>query len=171
MQLAWFLVLVGLLAGSSYAFDEDCCSAEDRQEVEFMWHAAWHSAYTGRRVAIMREVWKDLEHNHPEANELLKKKGIQSTESPEFRAYMIKLVHALDNLINLMEEPLVLEEELHHIAENFSQKVGLKKGYFEAVIESLENVLPKVSTCFNAGAWHRCLNRLGSAITEKIKDA
>jgi len=169
MMFTWWILVVALAAGSSYAFEEDCCSAEDRKEVAFMWHAAWHSSYTARRVTIMRAVWEDLVHNHPEAREMMKKKGIESEDTPEFRAYMIKVVHGLDNLINLLDEPLILEEQLHYMADKYGAKVGLKKSYFEAIIDSFESVLPKVSSCFNYGAWHRCFNRLGKSVSEKVQ--
>lgn len=170
MSYTWLLV-VALALGSAAAFEEDCCSAEDKKEITFQWHAVWHSSYTDRKVAIMRAVWDDLVHKHPAARELMLKKGIKDEDTPEFRAFVVKVVHGLDLLINMLDEPMVLEEQLHYMAEKYGAKVGLKKSYFEAVVDSLESVLPKVSSCFNIGAWHRCLNRLAASVSEKVADA
>jgi len=171
MLYTWLLI-VALAAGSAYASDDtDCCSTEDKKEVAFMWHSVWKSGYTDRKVKIMREVWHDLVSKHPEALDLMKKAGVASEDTPEFRAYMVRVVHGLDNIINLLDEPLVLEEQAHFMADKYGAKVGLKKTYFEAVIDSLQSVLPKLSSCFNIGAWNRCLNRLAITVSEKVAAA
>ena len=74
---------------------------------------------------------RSILNKHPGAIELLKKKGIEDLNSPQFRAYAIKVTHAFDMVINMVEEPLVLEEMIELIAEDFGQKVGIKKSYFE----------------------------------------
>jgi hypothetical protein len=74
-------------------------------------------------------------------------------------------------VINMVEEPLVLEEMIHLMADEFGHKTGLKKSYFEVYADSMEHVLHKASTCFNAGAWHRCLRRLAHGLAEKVPAA
>jgi len=133
-----------------------------------MWHQVWHTSYTGRKVKMMTAVWDDLISKHPEAKEILTKHNIASAESPEFRAYVIGFAHGIDNIINLLDDPLVLEEQIHFMAEKYGARVGIKKSYFEAITDSMESVLPKVSSCFNIGAWSRCFNRLSAAISEKV---
>jgi hypothetical protein len=170
MLYTWLLI-VGLVAGAAYADDaaeEDCCSVEDKKEVAFMWHQLWHSSHSDRKVKIMKAVIDDLITKHPGAKEFLTKLHIEDEEGPAFRAYVIRLTHGFDNIINLLEEPLILEEQIHFMAEKFGAKVGLKKSYFEAIVDSFESVLPKVSSCFNINAWNRCLRRLAHAISEKV---
>jgi hypothetical protein len=171
MMLYTWLLIAAVAVGAVYCDDahEDCCSVEDKKEVLFMWHAAWHSSYTERKVKIMRAVVEDILAKHPGAIELMKRRGIEDLDSAAFRAYAVKVTHGFDLIINLLEEPLVLQEQIHHMAELYGAKVGLKKSYFEAIAESLESVLPKISSCFNAGAWNRCLNRLAHAISEKVE--
>jgi len=175
MLYTWLLVVV-LVAGvvhgeSSPPDDADCCSTEDKKEVAFMWHSVWKSSYTDRKVKIMREIWHDIVTKHPAAVELMKKQGITSEDTPEFRAYMVRVVHGLDNIINLLDEPLVLEEQAHYMADRYGAKVGLKKTYFEAVVDSFLTVLPKLSSCMNVGAWNRCLSRLAVVVSEKVAAA
>jgi hemoglobin-like flavoprotein len=167
MLYTWLLI-VGLL-GAAYA-EDDCCSSEDKAEVSFMWHQVWHSSHTERKVAIMKAVFDDMLSKHPEVKDLMKAQHIEDEESPAFRAYVIRVTHGFDNLINLLDEPTILEEQIHYMADKYGAKVGLKKSYFEAVLDSFETVFPKVSTCFNVSAWNRCLRRLIHSLASKVKD-
>jgi hypothetical protein len=171
MLYTWLFV-VALAVGGAYASDEedDCCSVEDKKEVAHMWHQIWHSSHTDRKVKIMTAVYDELAEKHPAAKEMLKQLHIEDEHSPEMRAYLIKVTQGFDILINLLEEPLVLEEQIHYLADKFGAKVGLHKSYFEAVADAFEHVLPQVSTCFNVGAWNRCLRRLAHAVSAKVKD-
>jgi len=170
MLYKWFIVALAL--GLAYASDEDddCCSLEDKKEVAHMWHQVWHSSHTDRKVAIMTAVFHELAEKHPNARGFLKQLHIESEDSPEFRAYLIRVTQGFDIIINLLEEPLVLEEQIHYLADKYGAKVGLKKSYFEAVADAFEHVLPQVSTCFNIGAWNRCLRRLAHAVSAKVAD-
>jgi len=167
------LLIVGaLLAAGAWAEDvtasEDCCSLEDKKELVFMWHQVWHSSYTERRVKLMRAVVQDIVAKHPGAQELLKAKGIEDLTSPQFRAYAVKVAHTFDMIINMVEEPLVLEEMIDLLSDEFGKRQGLKPSYFEYLTDSLETVLDKASTCFNMGAWHRCLKRLAHGLAADI---
>jgi len=115
-------------------------------------------------------VFHELAEKHPNARGFLKQLHIESEDSPEFRAYLIRVTQGFDIIINLLEEPLVLEEQIHYLADKYGAKVGLKKSYFEAVADAFEHVLPQVSTCFNIGAWNRCLRRLAHAVSAKVAD-
>jgi len=167
MLSRWLLILTLTFVGAVYA-DDDCCSVEDKREVATIWHNVWHSSYTNRKVKLMRAVWDELIHDHPEIREFMIKAGIASEDTPEFRAYVIRIAHGLDNLINLMDSPLVLEEQVHFMASRFGAKVGLKKTYFDAVADAFQTVVPKVATCFNVGSWNRCLNRLSAAVSAQV---
>jgi hypothetical protein len=171
MLYTWLLI-VGLAAGAAFAVDDDtdCCSAEDKKEVLFMWHQVWHSSHSERKVKIMKAVFDDLLSKHPEVKEVMTKLGIEDEEGPAFRAYVIRVTHGFDLIINLLEDPAVLEEQIKFMADKYGAKVGLKKSYFAAVVDSFEEILPKVSTCFNINAWNRCLHRLSLAISQKIPE-
>jgi len=165
-----FLVLTLVTAGVVLVSGvDDCCSAEDRREVATIWHQVWSTSYTSRKVKIMRAVWDDLVHSHPEIRDFMVKAGITSEDTPEFRAHVIRIAHGLDNLINLLDNPMILEEQIHHMATRYGAKVGLKKTYFDAISESFQNVIPKIASCFNKGAWGRCLNRLASAVSSQVE--
>jgi len=171
MLYTWLLI-AAVAAGAVYAEDtDDCCSVEDKKEVAFMWHKIWHSSYTDRKVQIMKAVVDDLLEKHPGAKPFLEKLHIEDESSPAFRAYVIKVAHGFDNIINLLDEPAVLHEQLEFLADKFGAKVNLKQSYFEAIADSFEHVLPQVSSCFNVQAWNRCLRRLAHAVSAKLPAA
>jgi len=163
-----WLLIIGLTTGVAMADDDDdeddCCSAEDKKEVAFMWHQVWHTSHSDRKVAIMKAVFHEVIEKHPEVKDRLKALGIEDEEGAPFRAYVIRVTHGVDNLINLLDDPQILEEQIHYLSDKFGDKLDNKKTYFEAVVEAFEEVLPKISTCFNINAWNRCLNRLAQAV-------
>jgi len=82
---------------------------------------------------------------------------------------MIRLTHQFDNLINLLDDPLILLAQLDFLKAQYQQK-GAKKSLFGALTESLERVLPQVSSCFPTAAWNRCLERLSHQISDDDAD-
>jgi len=118
----------------------------------------------------MSAVVHHIFEHHPEYVDDMKAKGITDDKSPTSRAYMIRLVHQFDNLINLLDDPLVLIAQLDHLKEQYKAKDGSKKSYFGALVEALEEVLPKVASCFPTAAWNRCLERLAHILEEDVHD-
>jgi hypothetical protein len=164
-------LLVAALVGATFAdhhTEEDCCSTEDKQEIEWSWNRVWKSTYTERKVKIMRAVIDDVFDKNPDAKALVASKGLTDENSPLFRAYLIRMAHQFDLVINLLDDPAVLEEHLGYLADRFGTKVNLKKHYFAAIADAMERVLPEVSSCFNIGAWNRCMRRLSNVLTAKV---
>lgn len=165
MLYTWLIVVA--LAGAALA-DDDCCSTEDRKEIAFSWNKIWHTSYTARKVKLMTAVFHEVFEQNPDAKKLVEAKGLSDENSPIYHAYMIKIAHQFDLVINLLSEPAILNEHIHDLADKFGTKVNLKKHYFSAVADAMEHVFPQVSTCFNVQAWNRCMHRLGNALSEKV---
>jgi hypothetical protein len=171
MLYTWLLI-AAVAAGAVYAEDaDDCCSVEDKKEVAFMWHKIWHTSYTDRKVRIMKAVVDHLLETHPPAKQFLTNLHIEDETSPAFRAYVVRVAQGFDTVINLLDSPAVLHEQLDFLAEKFGTKVNLKQSYFEVIAESFEHVLPQVASCFNVQAWSRCLRRLAHAVSAKVPTA
>jgi len=165
MLYTWLLVVA--LAGAALA-DEDCCSTEDKKEIEWSWHKIWHTSYTDRKVKIMNAVFEELFDKNPDAKALHEAKGLGDHNSPAYHAYIIRVAHQFDVVINLLHRPDILEQYVSDLATKFSTKVNAKKHYFSALADALEHVLPKVSTCFNVQAWGRCFHRLSNVLSSKV---
>jgi len=171
MQFSLLLVVLAVVGGA-YAVTQthdDCCSVEDKQEIQWIWHRIWESSHTERKVRILGAVLDDVLEHHPEFADVMKARGVDDKKGPAARAYMIRLTHQFDNLINLLDDPLILMAQLDFLKAQYQQK-GAKKTFFDALTESLERVLPQVSSCFPTAAWNRCLERLSHQISEDDAD-
>jgi hypothetical protein len=165
MMLSFFLVLA--LSAAAFA-DDDCCSAEDRREIQFIWKRVWASSFTARKVAIAGAVFDDLFLHNPDARGLFKRVHVDDPESGEFRSHLVRVANGLDNLINLLDSQSVLQEQLKHLAGQHEARAGVTKSHFTAIAASFSRVLPQVSSCFNVEAWNRCFNRLVGKISANL---
>lgn len=164
MMLGMIFVLT--LAGAAFA--DDCCSAEDRRELGFLWKRVWASSFTDRKVAIAGAVFNDLFTRFPEAKDLFKRVKVDDPNSGEFRAHLVRVANGIDTVINLLEDPDVLAEQLEHLAGQHIARAGVKKQYFDGIADSFEKILPQVSTCFNVEAFHRCFRKVAGVISAKL---
>jgi hemoglobin-like flavoprotein len=164
MMLGLFLVLA--LASTSFA--QDCCSAEDRREIQFIWKRVWSSAFTARKVAIAGAVFEDIFLHNPDSKALFTRVNVDNPESGEFRSHLVRVANGLDNLINLLDNQQVLSEQLKHLAAQHEARKGVTKAHFTAIAGAFGRVLPQVSSCFNIEAWNRCFNRLTERISVNL---
>jgi hypothetical protein len=117
----------------------------------------------------MTAVVKDILEHHPEYKDVLAERGVTDVKSPTARAYMVRIVHQFDNLINLLDDPLVLVAQLDFLKEQYTMKKG-DKSYFEALSDAMERVLPETASCFPTAAWNRCFARLAHSIEDSDDD-
>jgi hemoglobin-like flavoprotein len=164
MMLGMIFVLA--LAGSAFA--EDCCSAEDRREIQYLWKKVWASSFTDRKVAIAGAVFDTLFARFPETKALFKRVGIDDPSSGAFRSHLVRVANGLDTIINLLDDPDVLAQQLQHLSAQHIARDGVKKTYFDAMADAFESVLPQVSSCFNVEAWQRCFRKVAGVISAKL---
>jgi hemoglobin-like flavoprotein len=157
-----------LVALAAVAFADDCCSAEDRHELQFLWKELWGSAFTDRRVAIAGAVFNDLFHRYPEAKNLFGRVKVDDQDSGEWKAHLMRVTNGLDTIFNLATDPLVLNQQLDHLADQHVARDGVQARYFRAMGDAFEHILPQVSTCFNVEAFRRCFDRVTNIITAKL---
>lgn len=162
------LLFVVALAGVVMA-DDDCCAAEDRREIAYIWKKVWSSSFTDRKVTIADAVYDEVFRRFPEAKELYKEiPNAGDVSSPEWRAYLVRVASGFDTIINLLEDPDVLMQHLSNLNAMYKARTGMKKAYVEAIGDGFEKVLPQVATCFNVEAWHRCFTRLARQISKDL---
>jgi hemoglobin-like flavoprotein len=164
MMLGMIFVLA--LAGSAFA--EECCSAEDRREIQYLWKKVWASSFTDRKVAIAGAVFDTLFARFPESKALFKRVGVDDTNSGAFRSHLVRVANGLDTIINLLDDTDVLAQQLQHLSAQHIARDGVKKTYFDAMADAFESVLPQVSSCFNVEAWHRCFRKVAGVISAKL---
>jgi hypothetical protein len=167
MKFGLFLVVLAI-AGGVFADEEDCCSYEDRREIRHIWDDVWSSSFTDRRVAIVQAVFEDLFKHYPTSRALFERVKIDTPNSGEYRAHLVRVANGIDLLVNLLNDTLVLRSHLGHLANQHIQRPGVLKGYFSGIGDSFGRVLPQVLSCFNLDAWNRCFTRLTNAIAKDL---
>jgi len=160
--------VVALCFAGAMATASDCCSSEDRREVQRQWEHVWSAQFTGRRVAIGQAVFDDLFEHNEGTRELFERVNGADTSSPEFHAHALRVINGLDTVINLLDDPATLDEQLHHLSVQHQAREGIVSNHFEAINESFLRVLPHVIPCFNPDAWNRCFHRISGGITEGL---
>ena len=53
------LVLAALVSIALADGEFACCSTEDRQEMQALWHEIWSAQFTGRRVQVAQSVFEE----------------------------------------------------------------------------------------------------------------
>jgi hemoglobin-like flavoprotein len=162
------ILLVVALATVAVVHADDCCSAEDRKELQFIWKKLWSSSFTDRKVAIAGAVFEDIFNRYPEAKNLFKRVHVDDPKSGEWKAHLVRVANGLDTIINLMSDPDVLAQQLEHLSNQHVARAGVKAAYFKAMGTSFENVLSQVATCFNVEAFDRCFTRVANIISAKL---
>jgi hemoglobin-like flavoprotein len=160
------LLIVVALAVAVHA--EDCCSAEDRKEIQFLWKKVWSTSFTDRKVAIAGAVFDDIFERFPETKDLFKRVKIDDRTSGEWRSHLVRVANGLDTIINLFSDPDVLYQQLSHLSDQHVARQGVKKAHFTAMADAFGRVLPQISSCFNIEAWNRCFSRMAGIISEKL---
>lgn len=163
-----YLVLLALF-GYSLADDIECCSVEDRNEMQTIWGEIWSAQFTGRRVQVAQAVFADLFQRDPEAKGLFSRVNVDDFNSPEFRAHCIRVVNGLDTLVGLLDDPDTLKLQLSHLANQHFHRKGIHKSHFDEISHSFAKVIPQVSSCFNADAWNRCFGAIATRIASKLE--
>jgi hemoglobin-like flavoprotein len=164
MMLGMILVLA--LAGSAFA--DDCCSAEDRKEIQFIWGKVWASSFTDRKVAIAGAVFNELFTVYPEAKNLFKRFKVDEPDSGEFRSHLVRVAGGIDNIINLLDDPAVMSEQIQHLQTFHNGVSGIRADYFNGLVRAFAKIIPQVSSCFNVEAWNRCFSRVTSRIASEL---
>nr|WKD64887.1 globin A2 [Lumbricus terrestris] len=170
MKIGLFLVVLAVV-GCAFADDEDdedCCSYEDGREIRHIWDDVWSSSFTDRRVAIVGAVFNDLFKHYPTSKALFERVKIDEPESGEFKSHLVRIANGLDLLINLLNDTLVLQSPLCHLADQHIQRKGVTKEYFRGIGEAFARVLPQVLSSFNVDAWNRCFHRLTARIAKDL---
>jgi hemoglobin-like flavoprotein len=161
MMLGMIFVLA--LAGSAFA--DDCCSAEDRKEIQFIWTKVWASSFTDRKVAIAGAAFNELFTVYPEAKGLFKRFKVDDPDSGEFRSHLVRVASGIDNIINLLDDPDVLAQQLQHLTNFHHGITGIRADHFGGLARAFEKILPQVSSCFNIEAWNRCFNKVTNIVS------
>lgn len=161
-----YVALLAIIGVAAAEFE--CCSTEDRREVQQLWADVWSAEYTGRRIQVARAVFEDLLEREPDARNLFKGVNVDDMDSPEFQAHCIRVVNGLDTVIGLFDDTATLILHLDHLGGQHAAREGVKGEHFDVIGRSFLKVMPQVSGCFNRDAWSRCFEGIARRISSHL---
>jgi hemoglobin-like flavoprotein len=150
---------------------DHCCSAEDRNIIQEQWGQLWKDSESSKlKVAFGRKVLLKLAELKPEVKGLFKSVHIDEPEGGEFSAHSMRILNAIDMIINLLGDPDTLDEALDHLADQHQVRTGVKREHFKTIGEILGAALPKVLDDYNTMSWKSCFRGILTKIASKLNE-
>jgi hemoglobin-like flavoprotein len=164
-------ILVGLVAVCvARSPIEHCCSYEDRTAVQTQWKTLWKDTESSKmKINVGRKILLKLAEAKPEVKDLFKNVNIDNPTGPEFSAHAMRILNALDMVINLLGDADAVDEALDHLADQHQVRVGVKKEHFQAFGQSLYRGLSKLLDNYDSMAWKSCMRTVIAKIAGKLQ--
>jgi len=165
------VVVLGLVAFCAAKTPTDhCCSAEDRNIVQEQWKALWKDTESSKiKIGFGRKIILKLVELKPEAKALFKGVNIDNPDSGLFAAHSMRILNAVDMVINLLKDPEALDAALDHLADQHAKVTDIKKEYFQTFGEILAAALPRVLDDYNSLSWKSCFRYIIGNIASKLQ--
>lgn len=168
-RLAILLVLVAVCYAKTPI--DHCCSADDRHNVMKQWDVLWHDTESSKvKIAFARRILLKVVADHPSAKALFSNVDVDHPEGGVFSAHCMRVLNALDMIINLLDDPEALDEALDHLAEQHRVREGLKKEYMVDFFSILREALPRVLDNYDAISWRSCFRGIFTKLVSKLQE-
>jgi hemoglobin-like flavoprotein len=149
---------------------EHCCSAEDRAIVETQWKTLWKNTESSKlKIVFGRKILLKVIELNPEVKDLFKNVNVDDPLSGEFSAHSMRILNAIDMVINLLDDADAVDEALDHLADQHEIRAGVKKVYFKTFGEVLAKGLYKVLDDYDSMAWKSCFRTILTKIAGKLQ--
>jgi len=164
-------VLLGLVAFCAAKTPVDhCCSAEDRNIIQEQWKALWRDTESSKiKLAFGRSLLLRLTADVPETKALFKNVNIDNPNGGEFSGHAMRILNAIDMIINLLNDQETLEQALDHLADQHAARAGVKQDHFKTIGKIMGAALPQVLDDYNAMSWKSCFRGLLNSIASKLQ--
>lgn len=167
LRLAVFVGLVAFCVARSPL--DHCCSNEDRDIVQQQWKVLWRDTSSSKiKIGFGRILLTKLAEAKPEVKELFKGVDIDHPEGPAFSAHAMRILNAIDMIINLLQDPEALDEALEHLADQHGARAGVKPEHFQTFAELLNRGLRRVLDDYNSMSWKSCFRGIIGKIASKL---
>ncbi|CAH1779332.1 unnamed protein product [Owenia fusiformis] len=161
------LVILALAVCAFVAVKADKCSQLQAMKVKTQWGEIYADDSENRApvcVAIFRALFK----KDPATKPLFSRVGSDDTNSPIFKAHCLRLLGGLDMTISLLDTPTVLEQTLIHLNEQHLARPGVKRIYFDAMGNVLDEILTLVYPPYDRNAWAPCWSTIVDGISKGL---
>jgi hypothetical protein len=106
--------------------------------------------------------------NHPEAKGLFGNVDVDHPQGGVFAAHCMRVMNALDMVINLLDDPDTMDEALDHLAEQHHDREGVKKEYMQEFLSLMQRALPGLVDNYDAMSWRACFQGIGAKISARL---
>lgn len=164
------VVLLGLVAFCVAKTPIDhCCSADDRHNVMNQWKSLWGDTESSKiKITFARRLLLKVVENHPEAKALFGNVDVEHPQGGVFAAHCMRVVNALDMIINLLDDPESMDEALDHLADQHHDRPGVKKEYMQEFFSLMKQALPQLVDNYDAMSWRSCFRGIGAKLAGKL---
>jgi len=70
---------------------------------------------------------------YPQSKALFSRVHVDELDSPEFKAHLVRITNGLDIIVNLFDSPMVLLQEVEHLAAQHAAREGMKGEYMKVI--------------------------------------
>ncbi|MRA94154.1 hypothetical protein GH868_29860, partial [Bacillus thuringiensis] len=96
--------------------------------------------------------------------------NVDDMHSGEFHAHSLRVINALDNLINELHCPDTLSEMLAHLADQHIIREGVRHEYFHVMRDIIYASMGTLLDSYHEDAWHNCLFGIFRGIAKSLPD-
>jgi hypothetical protein len=166
------VVLLGLVAFCVAKTPVDhCCSADDRHTVMRQWKSLWEDTESSKvKIAFARLLLLKVVEHHPSAKALFGNVDVEHPEGGKFSAHCMRVMNALDMIINLLDDQEALDEALDHLADQHHDREGVTKEYMLDFFTIMRGALPKLLDNYDAMSWRSCFRGIFAKLTSKLSE-
>jgi hypothetical protein len=166
------VVLLGLVAFCVAKTPIDhCCSADDRHNVMRQWKVLWEDTESSKvKIAFARRILLKVVEDHPSAKALFSNVDVDHPEGGVFAAHCMRVMNALDMIINLLDDQESLDEALDHLADQHHEREGIKKEYMLEFFTIMRDALPQLLDKYDGMSWRSCFRGIFAKISGKLSE-
>ncbi|MRA75624.1 hypothetical protein GH890_29595 [Bacillus thuringiensis] len=156
------LILALMLCGATVALVKaeasDHCSYEDAEIVMKEWQ---HILGNGQSAPILLRAanvfFTGMFEKQPTSRALFNRVNVADMHSGEFHAHTLRVMTGLDELINKLHSPAVLDSMLAHLAKQHAVRDGVTHELFHVFRDVMYDSLGQLLDEYNPDAWKSCM--------------
>jgi hemoglobin-like flavoprotein len=162
-------VLLGLVAACVAQQVSHCCSADDRHNVMSQWKSMWSDTESSKvKIIFARRILQRVVADHPDVAGLFSRVDIDHPEGGAFAAHCMRVVNALDMVINLLDDPDAMNEALDHLADQHHVREGVKREHMQEFFQLLQRALPQMVDTYDGMSWRSCMRGVFDKLSSKL---
>ncbi|MRC56807.1 hypothetical protein GH877_29400, partial [Bacillus thuringiensis] len=134
------------------------CSFEEADIVMKEWqHILSHGDSATILMRAANVVFSGMFEKEPSSAALFNRVNVADMHSGEFHAHTMRVMTGLDELINKLHSPAVLDSMLAHLAKQHAVRDGVTHELFHVFRDVMYDSLGQLLDEYNPDAWRNCM--------------